>query len=65
MQLGCDHPIGPLVLTDTISLDVLSAVVIQTIFEGFAGSKIPVRPAHQVNGRWLPRLKIRRGVCHY
>jgi 3-hydroxybutyryl-CoA dehydrogenase len=42
MQLGCNHPIGPLALADMIGLDTLLAVL-EVFYEGFKDSKY--RPA--------------------
>jgi 3-hydroxybutyryl-CoA dehydrogenase len=42
MQLGCNHPIGPLALADLIGLDTLLAVM-ETFYQGFNDPKY--RPA--------------------
>ncbi|WP_375739356.1 3-hydroxybutyryl-CoA dehydrogenase [Pseudomonas boanensis] len=42
MQLGCNHPIGPLALADMIGLDTLLAIM-QALHEGFGDPKY--RPA--------------------
>ena len=42
MRLGCNHPIGPLALSDLIGLDTLLAVM-QVFYDGFNDPKY--RPA--------------------
>lgn len=42
MMLGCNHPIGPLSLSDMLGLDIVFAVI-DTFYKGFADSKY--RPA--------------------
>jgi 3-hydroxybutyryl-CoA dehydrogenase len=65
MKLGCNHPIGPLALSDLIGLDVLLAVM-QTMYDEFGDSKY--RPAQllkeMVAAGYLGR-KSGRGVYRY
>ena len=42
MQLGCNHPIGPLALADLIGLDTLLAIL-ETFYRDFGDPKY--RPA--------------------
>src|SRR4029078_4272727 len=43
MQLGCNHPIGPLALADMIGLDVLLAVM-NVFYQGFNDPKYRAAP---------------------
>ena len=65
MKLGCNHPIGPLVLADMIGLDVMLAVM-KVFYEGFNDPKY--RPAsllkETVDAGFLGR-KSGRGFYNY
>jgi 3-hydroxybutyryl-CoA dehydrogenase len=65
MKLGCNHPIGPLVLADLIGLDVVLAIM-QTIHDEFADSKYRPCPLlkEMVAAGYLGR-KSGRGVYRY
>ena len=65
MQLGCNHPIGPLALADLIGLDVLLAVM-QTLHDEFADLKYRPCPLlkEMVAAGYLGR-KSGRGVYTY
>ena len=65
MKLGCNHPIGPLALADSIGLDVLLAVM-QTIHDEFGDSKYWPCPLlkEMVAAGYLGR-KTGRGVYRY
>jgi 3-hydroxybutyryl-CoA dehydrogenase len=65
MKLGCNHPIGPLALADSIGLDTLLAVL-QTIHDEFSDSKYRPCPLlkEMVAAGYLGR-KTGRGVYRY
>lgn len=65
MKLGCNHPIGPLALSDLIGLDVLLSVM-QTIHDEFGDSKYRPAPLlkEMVAAGYLGR-KSGRGVYRY
>ncbi|MGC2198649.1 MAG: 3-hydroxybutyryl-CoA dehydrogenase [Stellaceae bacterium] len=65
MQLGCNHPIGPLALADMIGLDVLLSVM-QIIHDEFNDSKYRPCPLlkEMVAAGYLGR-KTGRGVYRY
>jgi 3-hydroxybutyryl-CoA dehydrogenase len=65
MQLGCNHPIGPLALADLIGLDVVLSVM-QIIHDEFNDSKYPPCPLlkEMVAAGYLGR-KTGRGVYRY
>jgi 3-hydroxybutyryl-CoA dehydrogenase len=65
MKLGCNHPIGPLALTDMIGLDVLLAVM-QVFHADFGDSKYRPAPLlkEMVAAGWLGR-KSGRGFYTY
>ena len=65
MKLGCNHPIGPLALTDMIGLDVLLAVM-EVFAADFGDSKYRPAPLlkEMVAAGWLGR-KSGRGFYTY
>jgi len=65
MKLGCNHPIGPLALSDLIGLDVLLSVM-QTLHEEFGDQKYRPAPLLRelVAAGYLGR-KTGRGVYRY
>ncbi len=65
MKLGCNHPIGPLALTDMIGLDVLLAVM-QVFHADFGDDKYRPAPLlkEMVAAGWLGR-KSGRGFYTY
>jgi len=65
MKLGCNHPIGPLALSDLIGLDVLLSVM-QTLHEEFGDPKYRPAPLLRelVAAGYLGR-KTGRGVYRY
>jgi 3-hydroxybutyryl-CoA dehydrogenase len=65
MKLGCNHPIGPLALSDLIGLDVLLSVM-QTMHEEFGDPKYRPAPLLKelVAAGYLGR-KTGRGVYRY
>jgi len=65
MKLGCNHPIGPLALTDMIGLDVLLAVM-EVFVADFGDSKYRPAPLlkEMVAAGWLGR-KSGRGFYTY
>jgi 3-hydroxybutyryl-CoA dehydrogenase len=65
MKLGCNHPIGPLALTDMIGLDVLLAVM-EVYYADFHDSKYRPAPllSEMVAAGWLGR-KSGRGFYTY
>jgi 3-hydroxybutyryl-CoA dehydrogenase len=65
MKLGCNHPIGPLALTDMIGLDVLLAVM-EVFYQDFGDSKYRPAPLlkEMVAAGWLGR-KSGRGFYTY
>lgn len=65
MQLGMNHPMGPLALADLIGLDTCLAIM-ETLFNGFCDSKYRPCPLLRkyVEAGWLGR-KTRRGFYDY
>jgi 3-hydroxybutyryl-CoA dehydrogenase len=65
MKLGCNHPIGPLALTDMIGLDVLLAVM-EVYYADFHDPKYRPAPllGEMVAAGWLGR-KTGRGFYTY
>jgi 3-hydroxybutyryl-CoA dehydrogenase len=65
MKLGCNHPIGPLALTDMIGLDVLLAVM-EVFAADFGDTKYRPAPLlrEMVAAGWLGR-KSGRGFYTY
>jgi 3-hydroxybutyryl-CoA dehydrogenase len=65
MQLGMNHPMGPLALADLIGLDTCLAIM-ETLFNGFCDSKYRPCPLLRkyVEAGWLGR-KTGRGFYEY
>jgi len=65
MQLGANHPMGPLALGDLIGLDVCLAIM-DVLYEEFGDSKYRAHPMLRkyVRGGWLGR-KSGRGFYEY
>jgi 3-hydroxybutyryl-CoA dehydrogenase len=65
MQLGANHPMGPLALADLIGLDTCLAIM-ETLFHGFCDSKYRPCPLLRkyVEAGWLGR-KTGRGFYEY
>jgi len=65
MQLGMNHPMGPLALADLIGLDTCLAIM-ETIYDGFKDSKYRPCPLLRkyVEAGWLGR-KTKRGFYEY
>jgi 3-hydroxybutyryl-CoA dehydrogenase len=65
MQLGANHPMGPLQLADFIGLDTCLSVM-QVLYEGLADSKYRPCPllVKYVEAGWLGR-KVGRGFYDY
>ena len=65
MQLGMNHPMGPLALADLIGLDTCLAIM-ETIYDGFKDSKYRPCPLLRkyVEAGWLGR-KTKRGFYVY
>jgi 3-hydroxybutyryl-CoA dehydrogenase len=65
MQLGANHPMGPLALADLIGLDTCLAVM-ETLYNGFSDSKYRPCPLlrRYVEAGWLGR-KTGRGFYEY
>jgi 3-hydroxybutyryl-CoA dehydrogenase len=65
MQLGMNHPMGPLALADLIGLDTCLAIM-ETLFHGFCDSKYRPCPLlrRYVEAGWLGR-KTGRGFYEY
>jgi 3-hydroxybutyryl-CoA dehydrogenase len=65
MQLGANHPMGPLALADLIGLDTCLAIM-ETLFNGFSDSKYRPCPLLRkyVEAGWLGR-KAGRGFYDY
>jgi len=65
MQLGMNHPMGPLALADLIGLDTCLAIM-ETIYDGFKDSKYRPCPLLKkyVEAGWLGR-KTKRGFYIY
>jgi 3-hydroxybutyryl-CoA dehydrogenase len=65
MELGMNHPMGPLALADLIGLDTCLAIM-ETLYNGFSDSKYRPCPLlrQYVEAGWLGR-KARRGFYEY
>ena len=65
MQLGANHPMGPLELADFIGLDTCLAIM-QVLYEGLSDSKYRPCPllVKYVEAGWLGR-KTSRGFYDY
>ena len=65
MQLGMNHPMGPLALADLIGLDTCLAIM-ETIYDGFKDSKYRPCPLLKkyVEAGWLGR-KTKRSFYEY